>query len=89
MVSFDLKGRIALVTGASRGIGRAIAETLAERGAELIVVSRKLENLETVAAGIREKGGKAACFACNMGRLADIDLLYERNVKSKSPYIHL
>ena len=78
MVSFDLKGRIALVTGASRGIGRAIAETLAEHGAELIVVSRKLEGLETVAAGIREKGGKAACFACNMGSLTDIDLLYAR-----------
>ena len=68
MVSFDLKGRIALVTGASRGIGRAIAETLAEHGAELILVSRKLENLETVEAGIREKGGKAVCFACNMGQ---------------------
>ena len=78
MVSFDLKDRIALVTGASRGIGRAIAETLAEQGAELIVVSRKLESLETVAAGIREKGGKAACFACNMGSLEGIDLLYEK-----------
>ncbi|MEE4114019.1 MAG: SDR family NAD(P)-dependent oxidoreductase, partial [Desulfobacteraceae bacterium] len=78
MVSFDLKDRIALVTGASRGIGRAIAETLAEHGAELIVVSRKLAGLETVAAGIRDKGGKAACFACNMGTLADIDSLYER-----------
>ena len=78
MVSFDLKDRIALVTGASRGIGRAIAETLAEHGAELIVVSRKLESLETVAAGIREKGGKAVCFACNMGSLEDIDLLYEK-----------
>ncbi|MDX2453574.1 SDR family oxidoreductase [Desulfosarcina sp.] len=78
MVSFDLKGRIALVTGASRGIGQAIAETLAEQGAEMIVVSRKLESLETVAAGIREKGGKAVCFACNMGSLEGIDLLYEK-----------
>jgi len=78
MVSFDLKDRIAVVTGASRGIGRAIAETLADQGAETLLVSRKLENLETVAAGIRERGGKAACFACNMGSLADIDLLYEK-----------
>jgi NAD(P)-dependent dehydrogenase (short-subunit alcohol dehydrogenase family) len=78
MVSLDLKDRIAMVTGASRGIGRAIAETLAEHGAEVIVVSRKLKNLETVAVGIREKGGKAACFACNMGSLADIDSLFKR-----------
>ena len=55
MVSFDLKDRIALVTGASRGIGRAIAETLAEQGAEMVLVSRRQESLETVAAGICEK----------------------------------
>ncbi len=78
MVSFELTGRIALVTGASRGIGRAVAETLAEQGAEVVLVSRKLQNLEAVADGIREKGGKAACVACNMGSLADIDLLYEK-----------
>ncbi|MCB2145303.1 MAG: SDR family oxidoreductase [Deltaproteobacteria bacterium] len=78
MVSFDLKDRIAMVTGASRGIGRAIAETLAEHGAEVIVVSRKLGSLEPVAADIRERGGKAVAFACNMGSLADIDLLYTK-----------
>ncbi|WP_319409139.1 SDR family oxidoreductase [uncultured Desulfosarcina sp.] len=81
MVSFDLKDRVAMVTGASRGIGRAIAETLAEKGAEVIVVSRKMESLEPVAAGICEKGGKAAAFACNMGSLADIDLLYAKIVE--------
>jgi NAD(P)-dependent dehydrogenase (short-subunit alcohol dehydrogenase family) len=78
MVSFDLKDRIAMVTGASRGIGRAIAEMLAEQGAEVIVVSRRMESLEPVAAGIREKGGKAAALACNMGSLTDIDLLYAK-----------
>ena len=78
MVSFDLKDRIALVTGASRGIGRAVAETLAEHGAQLIMVSRKEKNLETVAAGIRGQGGKATCLACNMGSLADIDRLFEK-----------
>ncbi|BBO67883.1 short-chain dehydrogenase [Desulfosarcina alkanivorans] len=77
MVSFDLKGRIVLVTGASRGIGRAVAETLADQGAEIILVSRKLDRLEAAAAEIREKGGRAAGFACNMGSLPDIDTLCE------------
>ena len=78
MVSFDLKDRIAMVTGASRGIGRAIAEMLAEQGAEVIVVSRRMESLEPVAAGIREKGGKAVALAalriliCYTQRLARI-----------------
>lgn len=78
MVSFDLKNRIALVTGASRGIGRAIAEALAGYGAEAILVSRNQEDLETVAAGIREKGGRATALACNMGDLDAIGALYEK-----------
>jgi NAD(P)-dependent dehydrogenase (short-subunit alcohol dehydrogenase family) len=76
MVSFDLKDRIAIVTGASRGIGRAIAETLAECGAEAILVSRNQKILETVAAEIREKGGRATAMACNMGDLDAIGALY-------------
>jgi NAD(P)-dependent dehydrogenase (short-subunit alcohol dehydrogenase family) len=78
MVSFDIKDRVALVTGASRGIGRAIAETLAEQGAETVLVSRRQESLDLIAAGICEKGGKAAGFACNMGSLADMDDLFGR-----------
>ena len=77
MLSFDLKDRIALVTGASRGIGRAIAETLAEYGAEVILVSRKIEDLEIVAEGIRGKNRKATAIACNTGYMADIEKLYE------------
>jgi NAD(P)-dependent dehydrogenase (short-subunit alcohol dehydrogenase family) len=77
MLSFDLKDRLALVTGASRGIGKAIAETLAEYGAEVILVSRKIEDLEIAAEEIRGKNRKAAAIACNTGYMADIEKLYE------------
>ena len=73
---FDLSGRIALVTGASRGIGESIARTLAAAGAHVIVSSRKLEACETVAASIREAGGKASALACHIGELAEIDRIF-------------
>jgi NAD(P)-dependent dehydrogenase (short-subunit alcohol dehydrogenase family) len=69
---FDLTGRIALVTGASRGIGEAIAKLLAEQGAHVIVSSRKIEECEQVAAAIRDAGGKAEALACHVGRMEDI-----------------
>lgn len=69
---FDLTGRIALVTGASRGIGEAIATLLAQQGAHVIVSSRKLEECEQVAANIREAGGSAESLACHVGRIEDI-----------------
>jgi NAD(P)-dependent dehydrogenase (short-subunit alcohol dehydrogenase family) len=77
MVSFRLDGKIALVTGASRGIGRSIAHTLAEYGAEVILVSRKMETLTQAAKEITEKGGKALPLACHMGDIADIATLFE------------
>ena len=77
MVSFRLDGKIALVTGASRGIGRSIAQTLAEYGAEVILVSRKMESLKEVAKEITEKGGKALPLACHMGDMDDIGKLFD------------
>jgi NAD(P)-dependent dehydrogenase (short-subunit alcohol dehydrogenase family) len=76
MVDFSLKGRIALITGASRGIGEAIAQTLAANGAQCILVSRKLEGLQAVAEKIRQDGGKADPIACHMGDLGQIEKLF-------------
>ena len=55
---FDLKGSVAIVTGSSRGIGRAIALRLVEHGAKLVIWSRKLEACEKVRDEIREQGGQ-------------------------------
>lgn len=70
--SFDLSGRVALVTGGSRGIGRAIALLLARHGANLVVTSRKIEGCEAVAAEIRAAGGNATALACHIGEPAQI-----------------
>lgn len=74
---FDLSGRIALVTGASRGIGEAIARLLAQHGAEVVVSSRNLDSCEAVAAQIREGGGKAHALACHIGDMGQIESLYD------------
>lgn len=76
---FDLKGKSAVVTGASRGIGEAIARRLAEHGAEVVVSSRKIDACEEVAAAInRSQGRKAArATACNITRKDDLKALIE------------
>ncbi|MDX1381734.1 MAG: SDR family oxidoreductase [Xanthomonadales bacterium] len=69
---FDLDGRVALITGASRGIGRAIAGLLAEQGAHVIVTSRKADDCEAVAAELAAAGGSAEGMACHIGELDQI-----------------
>ncbi|MGB1157922.1 MAG: SDR family oxidoreductase [Porticoccaceae bacterium] len=70
---FDLSGKIALVTGASRGIGEAIAKLLGEQGAHVIVSSRKLEDCQAVADAIIEAGGSAEALACHVGNMDEIE----------------
>ncbi|WP_017462507.1 SDR family oxidoreductase [Dyella ginsengisoli] len=73
---FDLTGKIALVTGASRGIGAEIARLFAAQGAHVIVSSRKLEDCQKVVDGIVAEGGKAEALACHIGEMAQIEALY-------------
>ncbi|MDB4427528.1 SDR family oxidoreductase [Porticoccaceae bacterium] len=70
---FDLTGKIALVTGASRGIGEAIAKLLAEQGAHVIVSSRKLDGCQAVADQITADGGSAEALACHVGSMEQIE----------------
>lgn len=77
MIDFSLKGKTALVTGASRGIGESIAKTLAAYGAEVILSSRKIEALESVQGDIKKAGGRAHSIACHTGDMKQIEKLFE------------
>lgn len=74
--SFDLSGKVALVTGASRGIGAAIAQKLAQQGAHVILTSRRQESCDTEAERLRELGLKADAKACHIGDMTQIEGLY-------------
>ena len=69
---FDLDCKIAFVSGASRGIGEAIAKLLAQQGAHVIVSSRRLEGCQPVADAIIAEGGKATAIACHIGEIEQI-----------------
>ena len=73
--SDTLRGQVAIVTGASQGIGRAIASELAGVGARLVVCSRRLAELEAVAARIRERGGHAQAVSCDVGDASQVERL--------------
>ncbi|WP_339512446.1 SDR family oxidoreductase [Pseudomonas sp. RL_15y_Pfl2_60] len=73
---FDLDGKIAFVSGASRGIGEAIAKLLAQQGAHVIVSSRKIDGCQAVADAIIAEGGKATAIACHIGEMEQIQNVF-------------
>ncbi len=77
---FDLTGKVVVVTGASRGIGRAMALRMADAGARIVVSSRKLDACEEVARTIREAGGEAAAVACNVTHIDQLEHLVAASI---------
>jgi NAD(P)-dependent dehydrogenase (short-subunit alcohol dehydrogenase family) len=78
--AFSLEGKVALITGGSRGIGKATAINFARAGADVIVTSRKIEDLQEVAAEVEKLGRKSMAVSTHVGRMDQINSLVEKVV---------
>jgi len=78
---FDLSGKVALITGGSRGLGLQMARAFADNGADVIIASRKLENCEAAANEVRAKGRRALAYAAHVGKWSEIDGLIDASYK--------
>src|SRR5262245_31546819 len=85
---FSLKGRVALVTGASRGIGRAIALALAGAGSDVACCARSQEQVEQAAAEIRDRGGRAVGLRLDVTRTLDIERAVRETESALGP-VHI
>ena len=78
---FDLTGKVAIITGSSRGIGRSSAELLAKLGAKVVISSRKADACQEVAEGIKKAGGDAHVIPCNISRREEVEALITGTTK--------
>lgn len=79
--AFDLSGKVAIITGASKGIGESMARALAQFGAKVVVSSRKLEAVDAVAQAIRSAGGEALALAAHAGDIGQCHALVDQTVQ--------
>jgi NAD(P)-dependent dehydrogenase (short-subunit alcohol dehydrogenase family) len=74
---FDMRGKVALITGGSRGLGYELARAFAQQGADVAIASRKIENCNAVAAEIEAMGRRALALACHVGHWSELDTLVD------------
>lgn len=85
MSLFDLTGKVALITGSTKGIGQAIATRMAEHGAKVVISSRNQDACDKVAAGIRKAGHTAIAIACNINYKEQLQQLVNKTVEQLGP----
>jgi NAD(P)-dependent dehydrogenase (short-subunit alcohol dehydrogenase family) len=78
---FDLTGKVALVTGGSRGLGCQMVRAFAERGADCVIASRKLDNCEAVAEEVRALGRRALAIEVHAAKWSSVDAMIERTCR--------